>query len=62
MATHKRQDTISTEERIRQYAEVVLNVSRNDDLVSLTSSAAGRTVSAGLEVEPQEHTTTEYDQ
>jgi len=56
------------EERLRQYAEIVRAVaSRRDlnaagDVAFLTAPEARVTVSAGSEVEPQTHLTTEYDQ
>jgi hypothetical protein len=53
-------------ERIRQYAEVVLTVvarqMAGDPSASLTALESGATVSAGSEVEPPKHLTTEYDQ
>jgi hypothetical protein len=53
------------EERLRQYAEVVVEVGRRFDRElnerSLTRAESGGTVSAGSEVEPQ-HLKTPYDQ
>jgi len=55
----------ATEERIRQYAEIALIVAKYHDGVSsavLTGSETRATVSAGSEVEPHKHLTTQYDQ
>jgi len=50
------------EERMRQYAEVAFTVAKYDDAAALTGSETRATVSAGSEVEPQTHLTTQYEQ
>ena len=53
-------NAVAKEERLRQYAEIILAVVRTE--ASLTTSQAGATVLAGSEVEPHTLITTQYDQ
>jgi hypothetical protein len=53
------------DERIRQFAEIAFTVAKYEDAassVALTGSETRATVSAGSEVEPQTHLTTQYEQ
>ena len=57
--------TAAAEERIRQYAEIVVAIVERlegtENQASLTAPQSRATVSAGPEVEPQTHLTTQYD-
>ena len=56
----------AAEERARQYAEIVVAIVERlggaETQASLTAPESRATVSAGPEVEPQKHLTTQYDQ
>ena len=58
-------ESAAAEERIRQYAEIVVAIVERlegtENQASLTAPQSRATVSAGPEVEPQTHLTTQYD-